>query len=223
MNNNGNKKRYLNLLALQYSMALGIKAMDTKSKSFEKDMINWIYERQAIGKKYVDFLNYLGLDVTTRETAEIGKGKFDTIVKDYDTTIITPYEYMDNNSDRLFKYEFFPTKDIPGLIKTSIEGRIDEIVSAPDYLKKFVTQNPYERTDLMGFEELHNGNNFDIIVGMYGHIHDNDKEMKLKQLKELRDKLTSDDYAVDYEVDRDSYLATIYSDRKQLEKIKVKR
>lgn len=221
-----NEKYYM-LLAMQYQMSIGISGtracLNFNSKRFNKELLDWLKERRKIGYKYVDFLNYLGLDITTRETAEIDKGKYDSIVTSYDTSLITPYYYgVDIKDDKVLNYVFFPDSKNPALLKIDYMGKLREITSAPNYINQYITENPYRRTDIFGFEELHNGGNFNIIVGMYGHIHDNDKEKKLKQLKDLREKIIDSDIKIEYDCDRDSYFALVASDRKIKNYVKTK-
>ncbi|MBQ8891835.1 MAG: hypothetical protein IJ068_03110 [Bacilli bacterium] len=212
-----NTMKYNKLLTLQYCNALGIK-VDTTSQGFKNDLVRWVFERKQIGEKYVEFLNSLGLNITNKETAEIGKGTFDTLVDSYNTTVITPYPYT-NNVKRVLKYDFFPNIQGSGLIKYDSDGKIAEIVSVPKYINQIITQNPYNELDLIGYEDLFNVNDISVIVGMYGHIHDNDKEMKLKMLKLIKDKIKNNQFNVEYEYDRDSYFAAIY-DNKTEKKVK---
>ena len=54
----------------------------------------------------------------------------------------------------------------------------------------------------------------DIIVGVYGNIHEKDTETKIKQLKQFRDRL-SEPFNEDYIIALDRYCYVIASDRKQ--------
>lgn len=217
-----NKNEYYKLLAMQYFDSLGmnynIGSLNIGTKKFNKSLLKWLTERQITAQRYVEFLNNYGKDITTIETAEVDKGRYDSISTLYDTTIITPYYYpseSQNENNKVLKYEFFPDSINPGMLKIDYQGRLREIISAPNYIKQYITENPYRRTDILGYDELHNGGKFDIIVGMYGHIHDNDKIKKLKQLKELREKIFTNDIRVEYDCDRDSYFAAIMSDREK--------
>ena len=212
-------EEYIKLLSFQYCMSLGIKPGKYNNKNFYSELQNWVKERYKIGLKYKSFLDFLGKDITTSNTAEVDKGKYDTIVKSLDTRVITHLPY-DSTNNQVLNYHFFPNSKNPGLLHYDFKKIVD-VYSCPDDIKQFITQNPYFRTYLNGWDDLHNSGKYDIIVGMYGHIHDNDKEIKLKQLKELRNKLLLE-YKVEYECDRDYYYATIYTNQDKVTKIKTR-
>ena len=205
------KKRIVRLLEEKYILARGYKNMKSIS---EKDFIRWIFERKEIGNEYVDFLENLNLSIKTPQTAEIGKSMFDTIVSSFDTTVITPHDYFETGK-RVLKYDFFPNRE-PRLIKYNDEKM--DIIPVPEDIKQFITQNPYDEFDLIGYEDLFNGN-YDVIVGMYGHIHDNDKERKLRMLRDLKDKITTNRYNIEYECSRDAYFAAIYNKNEKTKSI----
>ena len=62
-----------------------------KEVSAYNKIITWLKERQLIGERYVDFLNYLGLDVKDITVAEVNKSLSDSITLKYNTKLITPY------------------------------------------------------------------------------------------------------------------------------------
>ena len=206
---------YLIELKRQYCMAMGLKSMyrNYDSKRFYKDLSIWLSLREDIGKKYEVFLYYLGKDIDKVETAEVGKGKYDSVALTKNTTIITPY-ICSNDCNKFLNYSFFPDSKNPSLYRFDENTNTEENIQAPEYIDTYITQNPYSIRDLDGWEELSNGGNYNTIVGIYGHIHDNDKVKKLKQLKSLKDKLISN-YILEYECDCDNYYAAIISNGKE--------
>ena len=213
------KDLYYGFLEFQYYEATSKDVLKTLKNDghldFNEDGLDWIFERNKIGGKYVRFLNYLNKDITTKDTAELDKGIYDSIVKDYDTTVITPYHYPNRNMNKnVLHYEFFPSVNYNGLFKTDYKGRIDEILSSPEYIKRYMLLNPYRMVDLCGFEDLFNNSNYDVIVGMYGSLNDYDKEKKLKQLKILRDKIISNDIKMEIVYDKDCYFGALTTNRK---------
>lgn len=217
---NSNEEYYM-LLSMQYQKSLGMTPLracyNIGSSNFQKELMEWLKERRRMGEIYKKFLNYYAKNISTLTTAEINKGNLDSIVYPSSTTIITQYNNFDKekySNNIIIKSDFFPDAKRPGLIRLNNSGKIESVKKAPNFIEQYITENPYRRTDISGFEELHNGNNFDIIVGMYGHIHDNDKEDKLKQLKNLREKITNDDIKVVYDCLGNSYYAAVMSDRK---------
>ena len=213
---------YYKLLARQYYMAMGKNIKNERylidNCTFSKDISRFICERQLFGARYTEFLNYLGLDITKRNIAEIGKGMYDTLVSDYETTVITPHTYIKKNGEVL-DYRLTPSKS--GIYMIKNEKDVNELINSPDFIDTFMTENPYGSPDLFNWDIIHNVFNQNIIVGVYGHIHDNDKLNKLRMLKGLKDKLESD-IMLEYETDRDAYYATVFSDRlvKNYEKVK---
>ena len=220
-------EEYYMLLVRQYFESQGmnpiLSSINIKSKRFQKELFMWLKERSKIGEKYVDFLFYLGKDITNLETAEIEKGKYDSIVRPYETTVITPYYYPDEkNNKEILRYAFFPDFNTPGLLKLDNQQNLQEIKESPSYIQQYITENPYRRTDLFGIEDLHNGGNFDILVGVFGDIQDRDKEKKIKLLKELRDKIIDDEIKVEFDCDRNQYFAAVVSNRKLKKYVKTK-
>ena len=56
-------------------------------------------------------------------------------------------------------------------------------------IKRFITHNPYSKGNIRNWETLHNSKKNNITVGIYGSIHDQDIEEKIKLLHYLKDKL----------------------------------
>ena len=213
--------KYLKLLARQCYESQGKNAVNEqellKSHVFSKDLAYWICERQLLGARYKEFLSYLGLDVTTSNVAEVGKGMYDTIVSDDNTTIITPYTYIKKNQDVL-NYRLLPLDH--EVYMTGVNNKYkNKLIPVPTNIDTFMTQNPYRSLELVNWDILHNCMDYDILVGIFGHIHDNDKLKKINMLRLLKQKLTSD-IKVQYEIDRDAYYAAIYSDKNPLTKTK---
>jgi len=223
-----NKNDYYDLLVKQYYESISNNPYMLLSNigynNFNKNIINWLKERQKIANRYVEFLKSNGKDITTMETAEVEKGKHDSVASAYNTTIITPYFYPENKENKnkkILRYSFLPTSDVPGLLKFDNAGNLKEILCSPGYISTYITENPYSRNDLFGFEELCNSNYYDIIVGMYGNIYDGDKQMKLNNLKRLRDKLIGNDIEFKYDVDNNYYFAMVASNKNK-DKVKIR-
>lgn len=210
------KKEYYEILMRQFyqTMNLNYKVIlkECGDKVFYEGIVDWLKERQLMGKKYVEFLKSYGKEINNYATAEVDKGVYDSIIDVRDGNVITPYFYPPQNNN-VYNYEFCPETENPGMFKINKSGKLEEVLSVPKYINQFITENPYDRTNLCGFEDLHNGGNFDIIVGMYGNIHDKDKDYKLQQLNWLRDRLFDEKVRVELERDKDFYFAFVMSDR----------
>lgn len=209
-------ERYLKKLIEQFKQATGTKNVDTNSQEFISEFESWIRQRQLEGNEYLGLLDYMELSkVSDPATAEIGKGQFDTLVKDLDTTIITPYSkgIIIPDSRRIITSDFRVYEGTPVLMRQTEKGttKIDPITSASTLT--FMTQNPYTPTQIANWEQLHNGRENDIIVGIYGSVYDKDTESKIKQIEDLRDRL-DDSYKEEYAVVGDTYCYAIASERK---------
>ena len=206
-------KEYYKLLKLQYYKATKDKIKTIIDDDLNENMYNWLFIRHEIGKRYIEYLNNLGYDVKTQETAEIGKGLFDTIVRKYETTIISPYiEKIDSN--RVFTYSLNLSTSYPTLMKYGKNMRIEDLASVPKYINTFLINNPYQRNDLFGLENLINKGEFNAIIGMYGQTGDNDKAKKLKILYQLSNKIRTHQFQLKYEKDKDYYYASLISNSK---------
>lgn len=216
----GKQMTYLNYLIEQFKQATGTKNIDINSQLFISEFSEWIRSRYNIGENYLDLLAYMELyRFSDPDTAEIGKGQYDSIVKPFDTTIITPYseglETLDQS--RIITSDFGVFDDIPVLIKTNEKGidHVNPITST--FTLTFMTQNPYTPEQIRNWEQLHNSGENNIIVGIYGSIYDKDIEQKINELQVLRDKLY-ESYKDEYIVRDDTYCYAIGSERKVLRK-----
>lgn len=211
-------EKYLYLLVEQFKQATGTKNVDIKSQLFMSEFSEWIKSRQNIGDNYLNLLEYMELyRYSDPDTAEIGKGQYDSIVKPFNTTIITPHskglETLDQS--RIITSDFRVYENMPVLCSTNEKGTnlIDPITSTSTLT--FMTQNPYTSEQIRNWGQLHNSGENNIIVGIYGSIYDKDIEQKIKELETLRDKLY-DSYKEEHAVIDDTYCYAIASERKVL-------
>lgn len=216
-------KAYIKFLISQFKSATGTKNIDFESEGFISDFNNWIKSRQDISQNYLSMLDCMGLQkITESSTIEIEKGKFDTIVKPFDTTIITPYSDGLSVSDesRIITSEFIVHNGMPILykLKGTNVSEVKPILS--DSTLTFMTQNPYTEANIRDWDQLHNIGKNDIIVGVYGSIYDKDIKSKLKQIRKLEEKLGGT-YIQEDAVIGDTYCYAIAS-KKEKEKVKVK-
>lgn len=215
---NKKMKEHLGYLIEQFKQANGIKRSDEKSQLFISEFTEWIKERQDISTTYIELLDYMGLSYfATPSVVEVGKGSVDSIVMPYDTLIITPYsrfleELNTENNKRVTNAYFKVVNGKPFKVFPSDEAILRPIKNCDDLT--FMTQNPYTPKCIKNWDQLHNNSINDIIVGVYGNIHEKDAETKIKQLKQFRDRL-SEPFNEDYIIALDRYCYVIASDRKQ--------
>ena len=209
-------EKYFELLIEQFKEAKGItKEVDTKSTSFISEFSGWINYINSISSNYRELLEYMKLyNYVDSDTVEIGKGKFDSIVKSYPTTIATPYsnglKTMPNKS--VITADFRVNDSKPVFVTANENGIKNFMPFVSNLYSTFMTQNPYKSVNIKNWEDLHNSNNYKIIVGMFGNRNDKDKTKKLNTLKSLRDKLQTG-YKEEYAVINDSYCYVIASNR----------
>lgn len=213
--------RYLDNLTNQYRETTGELLVDFGSRQFVEEFNYWLRERKEIGKNYLNFLQYMGLyGFDDIQCAEIGKGYHDTVVKDFSTTIITPYFH-------LFETEMPERKIVKGYMSVIDElpiffsNGIRRDLISNNYINRYMTQNPYSPELIRGWGRLHASGNVDIIVGAYGRNSDNDKEQKLLMLQYLIRDMNVSEYKYDYTELDGTYYAAVGSDRKTLNLVKT--
>ena len=209
--------RRIDYLVEQFIKAKGIKNPDMGSSEFIKDFVDYVADMKIKSKAYISFLYYLGFDFTEENTAEVGKGKDDTVVEPYDTNIITvdpEYMFSDIDLKRIIKGEMVVHESEPFLYNDYGFTRL------PFYIKNYMTQNPYTQSEIKDFDDLHNSDNANIIVGVYGDVHDSDIKQKIRMLKMLKYKLDSN-IIEDYGTYEDTYFYALGSDTQRV-KVKVK-
>ncbi len=213
-----NKKIIASLIS-QYCDAYGYDYDVFNNKNF-KDYNNWLEERKKIGYKYLNYLYNIRKDVIQRTTAEVNKKNEDSITKPFDTILISPYEYEDiNDYTRIIPASMFVNDDDIKLYLPVKEQ--PTLFTLPRNLKLVMTQNPYTADSILNWDELHNSNNYDIAVGMYGSIYDKDIKNKLDLLNSLKEKIILGDYKYSIDTDNDNYYGVLVSDRpKSLKKNK---
>lgn len=188
-------KGNLDFLIKQFTEALNIKNGDIDSKAFRHELFAWLKYRQSIGSDYINFLEYMGLNqISSPDAAEVGKSAYDSIVGDLDETmIITPYSnyFFGVDKRRIINGDFKVEKDVPFLVAHNTIIPVDSETPIT-----FMTHNPYKKESINNWEQLHNSGNHNIVVGVYGNIHDKDINEKIKQIAQLKDKLS--DYFYSY-------------------------
>ena len=211
-----NIKRLIN----QYMECTGTKSLDINSEMFIEDFANWIRERNRIGSEYPKYLDYMGLNYSTSNCSEVGKCKFDTVVKPFDTTLITTETCISGvNSDRIITGYMRVINGVPVLVRKRNEDIV--VNDIPNrVIHTYMTQNPYTYEELVGWDHLHNSRKRNIIVGTYGSIHDKDTTNNIRQIEYLRSKLSDNDYLEDYFTNNGSYFYIIATDRMEHKLVK---
>lgn len=207
-------KKYLSKLIEQFKTATGVKNVDVNSVGFDTEFNEWIKSRQIIGNEYGLFIEYMGVHPEIGDSSvEIGKGKYDSIVLDTDIPMITPYsDGIKRTSTGIITADFRVYEGTPMIVRYNKGGNQLEIVDT-QYVRRFLTQNPYEQGCIRNWEQLHNAGN-NITVGIFGSIYDKDIEQKIRQLEALKSGLIDDSFKEEYITEKDMYCYAISSTRK---------
>ena len=192
------KSKYMLSLYKQYCESLG-KAYFELNIFTDIDFINWVGTLGDRTKIYTSYLDNLNVGLGNESAIEIGKGKYDTLGKDL-VTIVSPYAETLN----LQNSEMIINQSVP-IIFTG--GKVFTV----NGYELFLTQNPYDISSLKNFELLHNGG-LNICLGVYGCIHDMDRNDKLSMLKSLYDRL-NDDIQFYYDTMDELYFGCLKSER----------
>lgn len=162
--------KYIDNLVEQFIKAEGITKYDLDSKEFLREFSEWLKERQMMGKIFTSLLDEMEIKYNSFNTAEVGKTSFDSICKDYSTTIITPYVYGFERRNNLFETPFYVD-----MFGNPIIHRHNNI----EMINTYMTYNPYEAQNVHNWDKMHNeGKN--IIVGIFGS--ENDKDIIKKSI-----------------------------------------
>lgn len=206
-----NDIEYLNLLMQSYMNATGLHDTEVNSSLFLKQFKNWLIKRQNDMNVYISLLKKMNLDFNQASCVEIGKGFLDSIVaKRFKTSISSPYSnHITTNVSFLV---------IDGVPYYSFCYGENETAYLPfaKTRKIFMTQNPYTKDELNDWYELHNSGNYDIIVGVYGNLLDKDKDEKIEQIINVKNKLTDNEYIEDEIITEDTYTYAVATKRKSL-------
>ena len=208
-------KEYLYYLAVQYEKATGVKCKDLISVVYSKEFSDWLRKRRGMGERYSKMLQEIGLlDLDDPYTVEVGKGCLDTLVKESSNLIITPYpKGFDIRIGRIIISPGFKVNyGVPTLF---VRDDVTEKSITSNHQLTFMTQNPYTSAHIKNWEQLYNSGNSEIIVGVFGDIHDKDKAEKIRQLETIERK-TQGSLAEMEETDGDTYLTVVASNPKHL-------
>ena len=201
---------YINRLLTQFKEAKGITKVDSNSDGFREDFINFVIQKGQEGQNFRRYLEYLGLDhYRFASTAEYCKGNLDSIVKPSNSTIISPYgaSFEGVDDHRIIVANLVVYGNTPVLLSTNSQVTL----KYGEPFRTFMTHNPYTPRLIDKWEDLHNGEGYGIIYGVFGKISDLDHDAKVKTVDDLASKLNGD-YTKKYDTDHDSYFCAVGTD-----------
>lgn len=200
---------YYDKLVKSFLSAKGLKSsnIDPNSECFISEFAGWVKERKTIGLDYLSFIfSSLKLSNNQELIAEVGKGKVDTLITNTNHLMITSFtkNIKREKPEHLVEGALWVERSYLILIRVNKSIDISKC-----NIKRFITHNPYSKGNIRNLETLHNSEKYNIIVGIYGSIHDQDIEEKIKLLHYLKDKLTDNCYYERSNITSDSYMLVI--------------
>ena len=195
--------RYLLNLYKQFCDASGIICNPFGFNQYIDEFADWVAHNKKITEKYREYLLSLGY-INGKTVSEVGKGMYDSLYLT-DSTIISLYaETICLSNSELFIIGSYPLIQQKG------------IIVRPD-TEILLTHNPYDEMRIMNWSRVHNMGDYDISIGMFGSIYDEDFSKKVKLIEEISKRMT-EDHVIDYDTDKDKYFCSLNSKRK----VKVK-
>lgn len=204
-------------MIVQFASAKGKNEIHINSKEFLLEFGAWLKEYKKASEEYLEILDYYGLKYDNSFCAEVGKNQYDSIVMDYKTKIITQNlsDFKKIESDRLIEGNVIIKKATPILVRPNKEDT--EILS--QFINTYMIHNPYSPENIKGWDKIHNLGENNIIMGVFGNLNDKDKNSKIEELIQFRDKLIVDSFIEEYETIQDMYCYVIGSKRKILARL----
>lgn len=197
-------KNYLICMHKQYCEAKGLdftKTINIHSNEF----VDWIVKNRLLLNKYIDYLDAIGMNYSSDEILEIGKGRFDSLVK-YGVSMVS----MSADTIGKTNSSLFIDRGNPLIL------RDDRIIIPTEQV--LLTHNPYFRSDMRDWYLIHNKGYKNISIGMFGNIDDENRKIKILLLEQLSKQMT-EDYTFDYDTGGGMYFCSLNSKRRVRERI----
>jgi len=185
---------YYNKLFETFLAKYGTKYSEEIDYILKEEFYDWISDYKKLTNEYKLYLkNYIGIDLNNPFLAELDKGYADTVIEK-NALMISPYAYtnfLKNYSMRLDKNN----KIILLNPDKKIYNNIDIVISHNPYTKKTI-----DKIKKIALE-------YNIILGMYGNLYDQDKTEKINSLKILLNEIK--DGEIDYNEKDDNYFCVL--------------
>ena len=195
--------KYLLCLYKQYCSAKGIECQIENLHELSFEFTKWIAQNKLLSKEYFDYLVHLGV-LSCKKLIEVDKGRYDSIAQEEFEVVSSFASSIGFENKELLLIGAVP------LIETSKQ------IIIPD-TDIILTHNPYFSESITNWWRIHNAGEYDISIGMYGSIYDEDFDEKIKLIEQLSSRM-SDDHRIDYDTDKDRYFCTLNSAKNQKRK-----
>lgn len=200
--------RYFMYLTQKYNLSNGTNQRNININP--SDFTEWLKEYIKMTKKYASFVNSNDVNLSDESLAELGKGKYDSIITS------NAYEIS----------EFSETMKRPKLVFGDINRgllihRNTEIFSLEDLgINTLITQNPNELLEIQDLIILSNNLDKNFAFGVYGNFSDKDIDMKTDMIKRVIESTNHNEFV--YDTDKDYYYMLVRTSNKKKEKILIR-
>lgn len=194
---------YLLYLYNQYCAAEGKEFIEYNILD-DYGFLDWLSKLRKNTDMFGEYLMNLNVELGRDRSIELGKGRYDSLGKDY-STIVSPFAMTMGLKNT--KLTMNPTEAF-----IIVNSRRFKIPSGTT----IYTQNPFEKYDIKNIIHMHNIG-MGICLGFYGDLRDEDRKLKLEILKSVYQSL-DDDVEYSYDTDQDNYYALVRSSRLVLRK-----
>lgn len=183
--------RYFMYLLKKYCLSNGIN-FDINNIDINEFM-DWIYEYIKETNGYADFLASYDIDLNDPFLAEVGKGKFDSIIGP-DATEISIFSEMMERPKLIF-----------GNVEKGLIIQDNRTILTLDDLNidRIITQNPNFYSEVDNFTTFASELNKNITFGVYGNFSDKDIKNKTNMIKALLE--STDDTIFEYDTFNDCF------------------
>ena len=180
---------YDNLLKKQMCDAYEIEYF--KYKIPDRELKKWLKTRQEQGIQYFDFIDYMHSypQFSEYNSIEIGKGPKDSIFKDTEFPVATQHCFDFNQEQQIV---------LPGILRITeygkpyLQSQSGKGMFKFDMDTRFITQNPYFNSELLGWQKLHNNGISNITDEEYNEEYDTTKNNYYYAISTNRKSLTKE-------------------------------
>jgi len=178
------KEEYLDALYSQYMSARGFKAVSKKDKYIREDLDGYFEELAKEKGHYLELLRTLDVNYNDEHTIEVGKGNIDSVVTDYNASIVTPYEGVFEERKAPIYVGKYAVIDGEIMMATNKDSKIQSFEELPITGGRiYITHNMYEPKCIKNWLDLVRRD--DVVIGVFGNILDKDMDYKIGHVRNI--------------------------------------
>ncbi len=187
------RKEYEDALFSQYMSARGIKGLSREDRYVREDLDGYFTELANERGHYLELLRTLDVNYNDENTIEVGKGNVDSVVADYNASIITPYGGLfEGRKAPVYegRYAVIDGEIMMARGKDSKSQTFEELPITGGRI--YITHNMYEPKCIKNWLELVTRD--DVVIGVFGAIQDRDMSYKLNHVRNIASILDNGTY-----------------------------